>query len=205
MVDTISRIVVGCTAFNDKKLPILKKPESLKAPLIELSEIKHLGKLNVRCGKKNRDALGKLIHCNLPIQINQINSKAGRFAISLGPDEYLILAEPGSENQLEKTLNSSDISKHISVVNVSDALCAIQVSGPKVRDLLSKGCAIDLHPDNFYKSKAAQCDLALANIILVCLEENEFICICRTSFAEYILDWFIDASYEFGIFVSDGI
>ena len=46
MVDTISRIVVGCTAFNDKKLPILKKPESLKAPLIELSEIKHLGKLN---------------------------------------------------------------------------------------------------------------------------------------------------------------
>ena len=52
MVDTISRIVVGYTAFNDKKLPILKKPESLKAPLIELSEIKHLGKLNVRCGKK---------------------------------------------------------------------------------------------------------------------------------------------------------
>ena len=76
MVDTISRIVVGCAAFNDKKLPILKKPESLKAPLIELSEIKHLGKLNVRCGKKNRDALGKLIHCNLPIQINQINSKS---------------------------------------------------------------------------------------------------------------------------------
>ncbi|GIS15152.1 MAG: hypothetical protein CM15mP117_05840 [Alphaproteobacteria bacterium] len=40
---------------------------------------------------------------------------------------------------------------------------------------------------------------------LVCLEENEFICICRTSFAEYILDWFIDASYEYGIFVSDGV
>ena len=52
MVDTISRIVVGYSAFNDKKLPILRKPESLKAPLIELSEIKHLGKLNVRCGKK---------------------------------------------------------------------------------------------------------------------------------------------------------
>ena len=88
---------------------------------------------------------------------------------------------------------------------MSDALCAIQVSGPKVRDLLSKGCSIDLHPDSFYKSKAAQCDLALANIVLVCLEENEFICVCRTSFAEYILDWFIDASYEYGIFVSDGI
>lgn len=205
MVDTISRIVVGCTAFNDIKLPILKKPESLKAPLIELSEIKHLGKLNVRCGKKNRDVLGKLIYCNLPKQINQINSKAGRFAISLGPDEYLILAEPGSENQLEKTLNSSDISKHISVINVSDALCAIQISGPKVRELLSKGCAIDLHPDSFYKSKATQCDLALANIVLVCLEENEFICICRTSFAEYILNWFVDASYEYGIFVSDGV
>ena len=24
-------------------------------------------------------------------------------------------------------------------------------------------------------------------------------------FAEYILDWFIDASYEYGIFVSDGV
>ena len=88
---------------------------------------------------------------------------------------------------------------------MSAALCAIQIFGPKVRDVLSKGCAIDLHPDSFYKNKAVQCDLALANIVLVCLEENEFICICRTSFAEYILDWFIDASYEFGIFVSDGV
>ena len=61
------------------------------------------------------------------------------------------------------------------------------------------------HPDSFYKNKTVQCDLALANIVLVCLEENEFICICRTSFAEYILDWFIDASYEYGIFVSDGV
>ncbi|NCF46762.1 MAG: sarcosine oxidase subunit gamma, partial [Alphaproteobacteria bacterium] len=109
------------------------------------------------------------------------------------------------EIQLEKTLNSSDIIKQISVTNVSDALCALSLSGKKVRDLLAKGCAIDLHPDSFGKNQSAQCDLALSNVILICLEEDAFICICRTSFAEYVLDWCLDAGFEFGIFASAGI
>ena len=119
--------------------------------------------------------------------------------------EYLILAKQGGEIQLEKILNSSDIVKQISVTNVSDALCALSLSGKKVRDLLSKGCAIDLHPASFKRNQSAQCDLALANVILICLEEYEFICICRTSFAEYVLDWCLDAGFEFGISASASI
>lgn len=149
--------------------------------------------------------VSKLTQCNLSLQPNQSDSKAGRIALYLGPDEYLILVEQGREIQLEKTLNSSDIIKQISVTNVSDALCALSLSGKKVRDLLAKGCAIDLHPDSFGKNQSAQCDLALANVILICLEEDAFICICRTSFAEYVLDWCLDAGFEFGIFASAGI
>ncbi|MDA9190956.1 hypothetical protein N9P07_05960, partial [Alphaproteobacteria bacterium] len=112
---------------------------------------------------------------------------------------------------LAGTLSSNDISpvndilkiiNKIAVTNVSDALCALSLSGLKVRELLSKGCAIDLHPDSFGRNKSVQCDLALANVIIACIEANEtdeFLCICRTSFAEYVLDWMIDAGYEFGI------
>ena len=74
-----------------------------------------------------------------------------------------------------------------------------------MRDLLAKGCAIDLHLDSFSKNQSAQCDLALANVILICLEEDAFICICRTSFAEYVLDWCLDAGFEFGISASASI
>jgi sarcosine oxidase subunit gamma len=149
--------------------------------------------------------VSKLTQCNLSLQPNQSDGKAGRIALCLGPDEYLILVEQGREIQLEKILNSSDIIKQISVTNVSDALCALSLSGKKVRDLLAKGCAIDLHPDSFGKNQSAQCDLALSNVILICLEEDAFICICRTSFAEYVLDWCLDAGFEFGIFASAGI
>ena len=202
MDENTPHIAFGCAAFTDKKLPILKKPEFLTAPQIELSEIPHLGKLNIRCDSINRDEVSKLIQCNLPAEPNYMSNKAGRFAVSLGPDEYLLLAEPGSESQLEQILRSSHLLEHISVVNVSDAFCAIRLSGIKVRELLSKGCPIDLHPNNFYSNRTAQCELALANVILICLEDNEFVCICRTSFAEYVLDWCIDAGQEYGILIS---
>ena len=205
MADTSSHMVIGNSAFSNRTLPIIKKPKSLKKPQIDLSEIRHLGKLNIRCTSETRDSVSKLTQCNLSLQPNQSSSKAGRIALCLGPDEYLILAEQGSEIQLEKTLNSSDIIKQISVTNVSDALCALSLSGEKVRDLLSKGCAIDLHPDSFSTNQSAQCDLALANVVLICLEKNKFICICRTSFAEYVLDWYLDAGFEFGISASTGV
>jgi len=196
------QIGVGNSAFSNKKLPIIKKPQSLDSPQITLSEIPHLGKLNIRCAGDDRQQISKLTGYNLALQTNQLSSKAGRHAICLGPDEYLLLAEQGSETRLEKMLNSDKIINKIAVTNVSDALCALSLSGLKVRELLSKGCAIDLHPDSFGRNKSVQCDLALANVIIACIEANEtdeFLCICRTSFAEYVLDWMIDAGYEFGI------
>ena len=205
MAENISRAAFGSAAFEKRRLPIIKKPENIEVAQIELSEILHLGKLNIRCNSIYRDKVGKLIQCDLPLEPNYMSNKAGRFAISLGPDEYLILAEPGGENQLEKILNSSNIAKHISVVNVSDAFCAILLSGKKVREFLSKGCPIDLDPNSFQENQSAQCDIALANVILLCLEKNEFICICRTSFANYLLDWCCDAGQEFGILVTTGI
>lgn len=205
MAETIFRKTTGSSTFNNRTLPIMLKPEYLKEPQIELSELVHLGKLNIRCKSNIRDKVSKLLQCELPLEPNHINSKAGRFAISLGPDEYLVLAEPGDESQLEKMLNSSNIVRDISVVNVSDALCAILLSGEKIRDLLSKGCPIDLHSNSFYKNRTAQCDLALANVILICLEEHEFVCICRTSFADYVLDWCIDLGKEYGIYVGESL
>ena len=205
MADISSHMVIGNSAFNDGTLPLTRKPESIKTPQIRLSEIKHLGKVNIRCAPKDRDKVGTVIQCNISLEPNQFSGKFGRILICIGPDEYLLLAELGTEINLVKTLNSSNISKQVSVTNISDALCAFLLSGKKVRDLLSKGCAIDLHPDSFGKNQSAQCDLALANIILVCLEENEFICICRTSFAQYVLDWCIDAGYEFGISAIDNV
>ena len=205
MAENISHVAFGSATFQNRTLPITKKPENTEVAQIELSEILHLGKLNIRCNSIYRDKVGKLIQCDLPLEPNYMSSKAGRFAISLGPDEYLILAEPGGENQLEKILNPSDLAKHISVVNVLDAFCAILLSGIKIRELLSKGCPIDMDPNSFRENQSAQCNIALANVILLCLEEHEFVCVCRTSFADYLLDWFIDAGQEYGIFVKKGI
>ncbi len=44
--------------------------------------------------------------------------------------------------------------------NQSDARAALRLSGPHVRDMLAKGCMIDLHPSVFPPGAAAMTSIA---------------------------------------------
>ena len=83
MANVSTHMVIGNSALSNRTLPIIKKPESLKTTQIELSEIRHLGKLNIRCSSETRNAVGKLTQCNLSLKPNQSNSKAERIALCL--------------------------------------------------------------------------------------------------------------------------
>ena len=161
-------------------------------------EMNHLGKLNIRGDQSINTAVKVAIGCNFPSSNNQFQSSGERHVIWLSPDEYLLLCEAGKEKILQDTLTRMIKTDHFAITDVSDSLCALSLSGPAVRDILAKGCSLDLHPSKFVAGTCAQSLLSHAAVTLMALSDNTFILICRASFAPYVHDWIVDASLEYG-------
>ncbi|PBC49169.1 sarcosine oxidase subunit gamma, partial [Rhodococcus sp. ACS1] len=68
------------------------------------------------------------------------------------------------------------------------------------RDILAKGCSIDLHPTVFRPGTAVQTMLGLAGVILTALDDTgtDYRILVRASFARYLAAWLIDAAEEYG-------
>ena len=168
-------------------------------PGLVFAELAHLGKLNLRGGDDMVPAVRA--HTGSPAlpANNSFVTVGERQVVWLGPDEYLLLCEAGSEAHLHSQLMIDLGSVHAAVTNVTDGLCALSLRGPAVRRVLAKGCALDLHPAVFTPGTCAQTMLSHAGVTMMAIEENRFTIICRTSFAPYVHDWLVDAGMEYGV------
>ena len=160
--------------------------------------MEHLGKLNIRGNRSLETAIKAATGCNFPPAANHFETAGERHVVWLGPDEYLLLCESGKEKALHDTLTSTIKTSHFAITDVSDALCTLLLSGAAVRDVLAKGCSLNLLPTKFGAGKCAQTLLAHAGITLMALSDDAFILICRNSFAPYVHDWLVDAALEYG-------
>ena len=86
-----------------------------------------------------------------------------------------------------------------SVVDVSAQRTTLRLRGEHVRDLLSGGCAIDLHPRVFRRGAAAQTLLGQAGVVLMALDDTgtHYQLVVRSSFAGYVTSWLLDAATEY--------
>lgn len=108
----------------------------------------------------------------------------------MGPDEYLVLAAPGRQAELEAALSrESD-----AVVDVSAQRVTVRLTGEHARDVLAHGCSIDLEVSP--PGTCVQTLLARTGIVLMVREEG-FTILVRQSFADYFTAWLADASVEY--------
>jgi sarcosine oxidase, subunit gamma len=124
--------------------------------------------------------------------------------IWLGPDEWLVTSPFRSPEDLEAGLRTA-VGAGGAVVDVSAQRTTLRLRGEHVRDVLSTGCAIDLHPRSFPAGSAAQTTLGLAGVVLLALGDTasdrsatHYQLHVRSSFARYLAAWLVDASTEFG-------
>ena len=86
-------------------------------------------------------------------------------------------------------------------VDVSAQRIGLRISGPRARQVLAKGCAIDLHPRVFVPGSSAQTTLGQAGVVLLALggrdDDAEFAVLVRSSFAGYLATWLLDACLEY--------
>lgn len=175
---------------------------------VEMAERPFTGQIGLRLDasdKKIRDAAEKALGLTLPVDANTVTGKGDKTALWLGPDEWLVtLPADDTEKQLQALTKALE-THHAAVFDVSDSRDIISLSGPNAREVLKKGCGIDLHPRAFGPGQCAQTTLALAHILIHQLEEDKktkaasYRLFVHRSFAEYMWAWLEDAAGEYGI------
>jgi sarcosine oxidase subunit gamma len=144
-----------------------------------------------------RSAVESALIVTLPQANRAIACTAGS-VLWLGPDEFLIVTEPGGEALLMATLSTALRGRRGAVVDVSDSRTIIALSGSRARDLLAKGSGLDLHQRSFAPGQCAQSFLAKVKITLVQIDDlPSYHIIVERSVAEYLYLWLADAALEF--------
>ncbi|MDJ0895738.1 MAG: sarcosine oxidase subunit gamma family protein [Alphaproteobacteria bacterium] len=177
---------------------------------VRMREIGHFGLLTLRGRPEDKPflaAAGKALGLVLPLKVGQITVRASVTVICQAPDQWLLLTEEGREAALEETLRDVLTGVHHSIVDVTHGWAQLELSGADVRDLLAKGCALDLDPSVWPVGRAATSLIAKAGVTLWLLQDGEgvgptFRLLCRRSHAEYLWTWLEDAALEFGVAIT---
>ena len=191
-------ILPGRTALHGKTATMLPNPKGGKPGLV-FYEMAHLGKLNMRTDKSAGKMIKSITGCAFPPTANKFTTAGERHAVWLGPDEFMVICEAGKDEELASAIHASFGNRHAAVTNITDALAAFYLKGVAVKQVLAKGCALDLHQNSFASGDAAQTLLSHAAVTIMAVANDEFIVICRTSFASYLHDWIVDAALEYGV------
>lgn len=156
--------------------------------------------LNLRVDPDSAAAasIGKALCAPLPTVPCTASRLGDADVLWLGPDEWLLLAEPGQQHALAATLRDAIGEEDGYVTDVSAQRTAVALTGPKVREVLARGCSIDLHPKTTPLGSCVQTLLAQTGVVLVVRDEDatDFLLLVRASFAGYFADWLIDACAE---------
>ena len=130
---------------------------------------------------------------------NTVAVNGALLALWLGPDEWLVVTPPSAQTRLSESLEAALLGRHAAVTDVTGGQTVITLSGPRARDVLAKGCPLDLHPAVFKPGHCAQTLVAKANVTIRCVDDSpSFELIVRRSFAEYTALWLHDAALEYG-------
>ena len=171
---------------------------------LQLTEATALGKLALRGKPEIVTAAANDAGFNLPEAINRAADSAAGRAIRLGPDEFLLLLEPGRLKDVGRSLGEVLADQHHAVVDLSARLVAVELighsAGPTTaRDTLAAACPLDLDPRSFESGQATRTIFGKAEIILDCLGANHFRLLTNRSFGEYVRQLVREAGREFGL------
>ena len=125
--------------------------------------------------------------------------ESGR-ALWLGPDEWLIVAGDDAREKCLERLDRALQGRHGSVVDISAQRTVLELSGPRARDVLEKGCLLDLHPRAFGPGDCVGTVIARTQLYLEQLDDGPtYRLYILRSFARHMAAWLLDAMAECGL------
>lgn len=182
-----------------QRTPLAGKPAWLGTQTA-ISERAYLGKLTLRGridDSRFTAAVEAVVGAKLPTIPNTSTFAGTSILTWVGPDEWLVFTADGAEQKMLTALREALAGVHSAVADVSDYYTVIRVAGAKARDVMAKGCPIDLHPTVFRTGNCAGSLYNKAAIRLLQMDDTPtYDIMVRWSFAEYLWKHLVKAAEE---------
>ena len=163
---------------------------------IILTERPFLGYVNLRGDAGDAPFLAAVegvLRVALPLDPNTIAEGEDVTVCWMGPDEWLIILPAGAQTRAVAALREALREHHASAVDTTGGYTLVNVGGVRRRELLAKGCTLDLHAGSFSSGQCAQTNLGKAGVLLIprgdSRDAESFDVIVRRSFADYLGIW----------------
>lgn len=167
---------------------------------VTLTEWPFVTMVNLRVDPTTEAAerIGKTLGAPLPQQCGHTAVSGPRTVVWLGPDEWLVLSQATEETAVTAELREALGADPGSVVDVSANRTTLELSGPAARQVLEKGCPLDLHPRSFGPGRAMSTTVGPVAVLLWQVDdEPTYRLFPRSSFADYLACWLVDAMSEY--------
>ncbi|MFI6370100.1 sarcosine oxidase subunit gamma [Streptomyces sp. NPDC050546] len=166
---------------------------------VTLRELPFLTMVNVRVDPASETAgrIEKTLGTRLPRECGHTTASGAHTAVWLGPDEWLVIS------RYDGTALTAELREALggdpgSAVDVSANRTTLELRGPSARQVLEKGCPLDLHPRAFGPGRAVSTTVGPVAVLLRQLDDAPaYHLLPRSSFADHLARWLIDAMSEF--------
>jgi sarcosine oxidase subunit gamma len=148
------------------------------------------------------DKIAEALDMQMPTQVGRMARQAGGEAIviCLSPGKWMLLCDDNQTDQhissIEKAISKNKLGT-ITLSQVTDQYELLEISRKNAKQLLEKGCSIDLHPGVFKHDHAASTLLAQADVVLWGADNGGYQLAFDTSLGNYLWLWLQGAAAEF--------
>ena len=174
---------------------------------VVLGERPFTGKINLRGNPEAAEfpaAVKGVLGFELPLEANTVSGKGKVNALWLGPDEWLVTTPPEKDQALLDKLRDGLAGVPSAVTDVGDGRFTITLAGPRARDLLAKGCGLDLHASVFGPDRCAQSLLARVPALIHQTDDApSYEITVNRNIAVYLWEWLVDAAGEYGFTIEE--
>ena len=142
-------------------------------------------------------ALASVTGLDLP-QPGHTSSARDLMAVWAQPNSWLLMQPLRPGPSLPRVLDAA-CGGVASIVDLTGGRAVLRLAGGRVRDVLAKGCRIDLHPRAFGPGRSAMTVIGHVETVVIQIDEAPtFDLIVPATYAASFLDWLERAAEEWG-------
>ncbi len=172
-------------------------PEILNTDRLKLALIPERVRYSLRFKKTDLKGIKKSSGLKFPTKIGKTELSQAQNILCLGPDEWLIIADPKEKHKLKKVFAKIEKNYVVSITDISHRNVGLGITGQNAVPALNAGCPLDLSLDAFPIGKTTRTVFESATIILTRTGVNDFNIESWRSFAPYLRDFFTRIANDF--------
>lgn len=165
------------------------------APSLVLGIVENISTAQLFAKKGAADKLAKKL--KIGAQPSASSALKGFTALPLSPGQWMLIDHSGDQDF------GSNIAKKVAgvgyVSDQGDARVCFRISGDRARDLMSRGCRLDLHPSVSSAGFCAQTNMAQVGVLLHQVNDAPtYDLFVYSGFASSFYDWLTHTAGQFG-------